>query len=519
MGFAEQLRILEAAKGIPALLALATVDLAHQTLPPVERQRIKDALLAAAVPHWCDRDVLAALLQTTPKETDRLFGELNTLTVIEPFPARGKHAINVHETARLALREHLRTANAPLWQALSARARAHVAQSQEPHARIEALYHLFATDQPTAAKECEALDREFSVGGRPEVRHALALSLWELTAAGWLTGAARVEALNELERLSLELGGFSAPVAGASVPSGIGRAQSAVPERASRHAPMPRIEKTVFISYRRTDRAWAQAIFQDLSQNGHDAFIDYDGIASGKFETVIFENITARAHFLVVLTPTALELCSDPKDWMRREIEVALGSKRNIVPLMLQGFKFNTPAIINQLIAGKLTALNEYNGLDIPDNYFTEAMERLRSRFLNMPVDAVLHSASVSAQKEATEQSDKAVAAPPKLKDGLHVSDIRFSVNSNEIFSGVGELSIRVFNGSGRVVQIGKISGKVAFTTPKSELKALMRTSPRLFGVPLLEQLKSWHLVFPLSPIDERSKFWSLFDLKDEIHL
>ena len=138
MGFAEQLRILEAAKGVPALLALATVDLAHHTLPAAERSRIKDTLLAAAVPHWCDRDVLAALLQATPEETDRLFGELSTLTVIEPFPARGKHAINVHETARLALREHLRTTNAPLWQALSARARACIAQSQEPHARIEA---------------------------------------------------------------------------------------------------------------------------------------------------------------------------------------------------------------------------------------------------------------------------------------------------------------------------------------------------------------------------------------------
>ena len=72
MEFAEQLRILEAAKGSPALLALATVDLAHDTLPAAERLRIKDALLAAAVPHWCDRDILAALLQATPEETDRL---------------------------------------------------------------------------------------------------------------------------------------------------------------------------------------------------------------------------------------------------------------------------------------------------------------------------------------------------------------------------------------------------------------------------------------------------------------
>jgi hypothetical protein len=105
---------------------------------------------------------------------------------------------------------------------------------------------------------------------------------------------------------------------------------------------MGRIEKTVFISYRRTDEAWAMAVFGDLTHNGYDVFIDYDAIASGNFESAILENIKARAHFLVLLTPTALERCGDPKDWMRREIEAALDSKRNIVPLMFAGFDFGT---------------------------------------------------------------------------------------------------------------------------------------------------------------------------------
>src|SRR5215467_15323575 len=112
---------------------------------------------------------------------------------------------------------------------------------------------------------------------------------------------------------------------------------------------MGRIEKTVFISYRRVNASWALAIFQNLTQNGYDVFFDFTGIASGDFETVILENIRARAHFLALLTPSALERCGDPKDWMRREIEAALESRRNIVPLMLAGFDFGTPAIANQL--------------------------------------------------------------------------------------------------------------------------------------------------------------------------
>jgi hypothetical protein len=66
---------------------------------------------------------------------------------------------------------------------------------------------------------------------------------------------------------------------------------------------MERIEKTVFISYRRTNIPWALAIFQNLTQHGYDVFFDYNGIAGGDFDRAILGNITARAHFLVLLTP------------------------------------------------------------------------------------------------------------------------------------------------------------------------------------------------------------------------
>ena len=181
---------------------------------------------------------------------------------------------------------------------------------------------------------------------------------------------------------------------------------------------MERIEKTVFLSYRRTNIPWALAIFQNLTQHGYDVFFDYNGIASGDFERVILGNITARAHFLVLLTPSALERCDNPADWLRREIETALASKRNIVPLMLEGFDFGTPRIANQL-RGKLAALKHYNGLSIPPEYFLEAMERLRGRYLNVPLIAVLHPASLSAQRAATEQKAAADAAPAVKEEEL----------------------------------------------------------------------------------------------------
>ena len=174
---------------------------------------------------------------------------------------------------------------------------------------------------------------------------------------------------------------------------------------------MGRIEKTVFISYRRTNAFGALAIFQDLTLHGYDVFFDFNGISSGDFESVILENVRARAHFLILLTPSALERCAEPGDWLRREIETAINEKRNIVPLMLEGFSFSTPAIADQL-TGNLSLLRKYQALSVPVEYFTEAMDRLRTRYLNIALDAISHPASPSAVMVAKAQQAAAVAAP-----------------------------------------------------------------------------------------------------------
>lgn len=171
------------------------------------------------------------------------------------------------------------------------------------------------------------------------------------------------------------------------------------------------IEKTVFISYRRTNASWALAIFQNLTNSGYDVFYDYEGIASGDFERIIFENVKSRAHFLVLLTPSALERCDKSNDWMRREIETALETKRNIVSLKLDNFDFNAPAVKKRL-TGKLALLSRYNALDVPSPYFLEAMERLRQNYLNITLEAVPHPASEIAKIAAEKQQTAARKAP-----------------------------------------------------------------------------------------------------------
>jgi len=189
---------------------------------------------------------------------------------------------------------------------------------------------------------------------------------------------------------------------------------------------MTRIEKTVFISYRRTDISWALAVYQYLTSQKYDVFFDYTHIPSGDFEQIIVSNIKARAHFVLILTPNALDRTSNEGDWLRREIETAMDEKRNIVPLFFDGFSFGLPNVAEKL-TGRLADVKRYNGLDIPSGYFPEAMERLSTRYLNTPLNAVIHPVSTEVRKKVKEEK---VAVSRALREQM--TEIKELVKSAE---------------------------------------------------------------------------------------
>src|SRR4051794_29306973 len=116
MDLARQLHLLQAAQGHPAKLALATVDLAFPAHSDDERAELKEALQAAAIPHWCDASILSILLDISQADSVARFSQLRRLTVVEMFPARGDGVLNVHEATRLALRELLAAEAQPSFQ-------------------------------------------------------------------------------------------------------------------------------------------------------------------------------------------------------------------------------------------------------------------------------------------------------------------------------------------------------------------------------------------------------------------
>jgi tetratricopeptide (TPR) repeat protein len=168
---------------------------------------------------------------------------------------------------------------------------------------------------------------------------------------------------------------------------------------------MPGPQDTVFISYRRSTGSFiARSIFEDLRSNGFDPFMDVESIDSGTFDTIIVNQIAARAHFVLILSPGTLDRVNEPEDWLRREIERAIELKRNIVPVLVGDYTFNGQ---EQYLTGSLAELPRYNALRMFHEYFDEAMERLRKRYLKQPVYGDIKQVSAKEEEEVKKKIER----------------------------------------------------------------------------------------------------------------
>jgi tetratricopeptide (TPR) repeat protein len=110
-------------------------------------EALRQAVMAAAIPHWFDQDFLNAVLANPLK--DQEFKTLTELSFIEVYPDRG---FNVHERSRKLLLDRLWGDNKTRYQKLSKRAAAYCKkQNQNDTAwRVEMLYHSLLANNLTA---------------------------------------------------------------------------------------------------------------------------------------------------------------------------------------------------------------------------------------------------------------------------------------------------------------------------------------------------------------------------------
>ena len=97
----------------------------------------------------------------------------------------------------------------------------------------------------------------------------------------------------------------------------------------------------VFISYRRENgEPWAQLIKNQLYEKGVQAYVDKSYMKNGDFEKTIKANIDNAPNFLLILSKDIFK--PNPKrkvDYVKKEIKYATKTKKNIIILMVAGYK------------------------------------------------------------------------------------------------------------------------------------------------------------------------------------
>jgi len=130
----------------------------------------------------------------------------------------------------------------------------------------------------------------------------------------------------------------------------------------------------IFISYRRDKGGEvARLLRMALNQRGYQVFLDVDDLSSGHFDERLLQYIENSSHFILILSPGALEQADDQEDWVRRELEHALKKNLNIIPLLMPGFEFPNAADLPE----SLSSLDRYNGITYSHDYFDATVSRL----------------------------------------------------------------------------------------------------------------------------------------------
>lgn len=145
----------------------------------------------------------------------------------------------------------------------------------------------------------------------------------------------------------------------------------------------------IFISYRRSSYDTANLIATRLKAAGYSVFFDMETLRAGKFNEQLYDVIDNCKDFILVLPPKALDRCANEDDWVRLEVCRAMAAKKNIVPVMLNGFTWPDP------MPDGMQELAYYQALTASSiEYFDLAMERLQQKYLtskrHLPVRKVL---------------------------------------------------------------------------------------------------------------------------------
>lgn len=206
MDFERMIELLKSTQNDPDAASLATFDILISTADELLRQAVE----AAAIPHWFDAKILQQLVDINEQSTaDAVFRRITALPFCESFEQR--NGFNVQKGIRNAIRSRLFRDDPKRFQSLTTNAKTAFDQSTSHH-RIESAYHQLWLNAEEAGPVIRRL--EFDLRHSEEDSMVMAATFQDCLAivnstplinawAIWIQGAVRARYLATKERQEL----------------------------------------------------------------------------------------------------------------------------------------------------------------------------------------------------------------------------------------------------------------------------------------------------------------------------
>ena len=146
----------------------------------------------------------------------------------------------------------------------------------------------------------------------------------------------------------------------------------------------------IFISYRRKGGFEVAKHIKDLlERDGYSVSFDIDNLRNGDFKDQLMERISNCKDFILILDAHVFDRETDEhdkktvdgkEDWLINEIAKALEAKKNIIPVMLDGFD-NFP----EKLPDEIKDVRYKNGPKYDREYFDAFYEKLKNFFNDSP--------------------------------------------------------------------------------------------------------------------------------------
>lgn len=133
----------------------------------------------------------------------------------------------------------------------------------------------------------------------------------------------------------------------------------------------------IFISYKRKSLPTANNLYYRLTTRGYSTFFDLEEMGRDNFNTQLLKYIENAKDVFVILEEGSLDGCKqdnwEGKDWFCHEIAFALEKKKNIIPILLNGYKMPS----EDFFPNKLKELSFKNAPEFNFSFFEAYLDKL----------------------------------------------------------------------------------------------------------------------------------------------